>query len=689
MRYSFPRALAETGRTRAGVRPLPESTPHTAKSTGSGPVIALSALLATAIAFAASVAFTHVLFYGNDDYTVQAVLSGAASGSPTGYAVFPNILLCQPIAWLFEVAPALPWWFLALEAINVVALYLWCYAVIYWTARSSGAGAFRMRLGTGLLAACLSGWGLFALPISHPSFTLCAGQLAAVGAALFLVGCDAGNDLGGRPRRRSAFFFVASVIVIATACLLRFKSGLVGTAFIAVIALFRIAESRHAPGGPHVARNLHGASDLRDGIARGRIDLAPLAAFAILIAVVAAGWCANAYAYSLDGWPQFKATNAARSQYMDYPHASYADDPALYESVGWDEPLANLVGAWFFMDERVDGEAFALLAGTNSASKALARIKAQIASGTGSFGSRQFLMLVSTALALLCSVTAFCRASRCRLLLALAAFALSAAFVVYLMLIGRFVFRAAYSALAPAVAIMWLVMLNPKAHGRPARQASPGRLLLAALITAASVAVTCFLLAKTGIVEYAFLLAAFVPFGLLALAQSHTWGGARPNAIRAVLVAALMLACWLPNGLSTLHDANKADLENMQTNAEMADAIALALANPQDIYVYLPVKTPTDPFSSMPQNMVSWGDWSYYAPWKQAVFEQMGYPGGMRGSAFLGEGVYLVSPSRRMAELLEAYLNTASDVPVSAQVAARLPHGANVYRFAPSTRQAR
>ena len=54
----------------------------------------------------------------------------------------------------------------------------------------------------------------------------------------------------------------------------------------------------------------------------------------------------------------FKAFNNARSQYMDYPHDAYEDNPQLYEDAGWDYDVYCMVNRWCFMDERVTEESF-------------------------------------------------------------------------------------------------------------------------------------------------------------------------------------------------------------------------------------------------------------------------------------------------------------------------------------------
>lgn len=58
---------------------------------------------------------------------------------------------------------------------------------------------------------------------------------------------------------------------------------------------------------------------------------------------------------------EFAAFNSARSQYMDFPHASYEENPEIYSDVGWDSDTYDLVGSWFFLDEDINTETFTYL----------------------------------------------------------------------------------------------------------------------------------------------------------------------------------------------------------------------------------------------------------------------------------------------------------------------------------------
>ena len=62
---------------------------------------------------------------------------------------------------------------------------------------------------------------------------------------------------------------------------------------------------------------------------------------------------------------EFLDFNTSRSNYIDYPHQSYDENPQRYQAVGWDRSLAVLVDNWFFMDERVNTQALKALSGLN------------------------------------------------------------------------------------------------------------------------------------------------------------------------------------------------------------------------------------------------------------------------------------------------------------------------------------
>lgn len=54
--------------------------------------------------------------------------------------------------------------------------------------------------------------------------------------------------------------------------------------------------------------------------------------------------------------------NLLLRRFKDYPHVSYDEDPELYESVGWNRELYDLLNSdWYFLDERLTEEALTVI----------------------------------------------------------------------------------------------------------------------------------------------------------------------------------------------------------------------------------------------------------------------------------------------------------------------------------------
>lgn len=79
---------------------------------------------------------------------------------------------------------------------------------------------------------------------------------------------------------------------------------------------------------------------------------------AISIIIQVAVYSINAIYEKINGWKYFRRYHSARAAWKDYTHATYAENPSPYDSVGWSEKLLKLANKWFFMDRRITAENF-------------------------------------------------------------------------------------------------------------------------------------------------------------------------------------------------------------------------------------------------------------------------------------------------------------------------------------------
>lgn len=292
-------------------------------------------------------------YYDNDDLNIAWALAGYRSGSPSFAHPFLNCLMAMLTSALYTVLPQLPWW-LILQLLASVAGMTAVFAAVLKIGQKNGVPVL---FALALIAAF--GAGLFYYGIVLVTFTLSAAA-AGVGAVALALAVDSEDS-----KKTQRAYLIGSVLLLALSLLVRNSSGLAAACFAVGALVYRAAESRLS--GEH-------------GFAKRLI-----AFFAVTVAVASVLVGINAYGREAQNPEGFVAFDEARSAYIDYPHDSYADNPALYAEAGWDEMLASLASSWFYLDERVTAEAFSTIAEGSAFANtsALDRLKSGI-SGLGS-----------------------------------------------------------------------------------------------------------------------------------------------------------------------------------------------------------------------------------------------------------------------------------------------------------------
>ena len=328
----------------------------------------------------------------NDDYTMASILS---KGLPHGmFTVFTNVSMGALVAALYEVLPACPWWAIAQIAIVVLADLVLCQRLLAW---------LRDRRRLALACLVILQLACFGYLVVNMQFTVTAGFASAVG--LLLVAFD----------RASRQDRVLGGILLVVGYAVRPDAASIALGMLAVIAAVRVLQIWREPG-----------MTLGLVLADGRVR--PLL-MCLAVVVVAVGCIAalHAVAYGLAGLDGYLAFNDARSAYTDFPHVSYAQNPAVYESVGWDADLAELANRFYCMDQSITRESF----------EAITNVPCELPPVTPA-RSGLLLMAVLCPTATLC---AFFRADACRRAVLVAASAFAALCFVLLFALGRLPIR--------------------------------------------------------------------------------------------------------------------------------------------------------------------------------------------------------------------------------------------------------
>lgn len=396
--------------------------------------------------------------------------------------------------------------------------------------------------------------------------------------------------------------------------------------------------------------------------------------------IVVAAQAAHSYAYSKPEWSAFNQINAVRSAYMDYPHDSYQDNPELYELAGWDEPLSTVVDMWYFMDERVTADAFRTIVegSTTEAASPIQFIRDNYESRKVIFADNLFETYVAILLALGISVGIFSKPQSGLRPLALSVVGFGVCATLYVAMQGRLIFRGVYCALLPPLAVLWFLLLTDASTSPSQVFRKPRGFYGALLVVVGAVFVSVCAVVHTGVFYDALGLLAVLPVATaLALVLTES---------RDVLMhaSAVFLSLALAFGLfigETRHAIEISDEAQILHIKQLGRAVEYATENPGLLLIYPSSMGSTDPFQEYPSNAISWGGWTYYAPWKQEVFARAGYPDGLSGEAFFEDNVFFVCPSTRYLKGIYAYLCSITDDDVSYELVRNFDNGAKLYAF--------
>ncbi len=271
---------------------------------------------------------THLItFLNNDDTNILKTLAGYFTGEPYASHPFINWMLGVFVNRLYRLLPAVRWW----PLMHFCGLYLGSAAV---TAAVLKAGAHKkLPLVFPLFAASAMMLLFFSYALVTMAFTLTAGVLGAGAFALFLAfGLDETDE------RRPVGALLPILLLLAGCFLFRNSSGISLLPFFALSAAYQLVRAARLPE--------------RAACRRALWIRAPFTAAAALTALALV--LSNAWGIERINGADYVAFDTARSKFMDYPHDSYDENPALYEAVGWDETLYDMAEARFFMDPRIN-----------------------------------------------------------------------------------------------------------------------------------------------------------------------------------------------------------------------------------------------------------------------------------------------------------------------------------------------
>ena len=270
----------------------------------------ITAVILCSLVFLAAIIFCDPKYETNDDFWMDAVLSGALTGQYDHHLLFSNIILGYLLKGLYTLIPAVSFYFVMLEAAGLLSMI----TIVWLILKHNKAGIG--LLASFILIACFSN-DLFILV----QFTKTASATIAAGGLLFLEGIT-GNELKHRK-----MLAVSGALLCLFGSMIRFESiyGILPFLFVVFISLLYKRAFKET-----ATRLLLCAALI-------------IAAFSLQL-VNTAIWKAD------PAYTEFVGLNGYRVSVSDVKHPDYEKYSSEFEAIGIDKNEYVMLDTWNFTD---------------------------------------------------------------------------------------------------------------------------------------------------------------------------------------------------------------------------------------------------------------------------------------------------------------------------------------------------
>ena len=282
-------------------------------------------IVLSAVLVVVTICFVGPVYATIDDARVLYVTAGYASGEPEGVYLFSNALWGQFLASLYGVVPSINWYFMY----QILSVIYGC-SIVGVTLMLFGR-KLRAPLGIILSVHILFFVVMYQNAIMLIHFEVCAAMWGASGVGLLLL-LDVAST-----RWQRVFVSALSAASMLLCYMQEENTFYASLVFYLLVTLFHLMSAcfRFERGS------------------RARIILS-LGVTAGCVLVGTLSLAAYGSAAMDDRWADYLEYNPYRVAYWDYEHASYAEDPDVYEAAGWSEEFYEATQYMYFMDERFD-----------------------------------------------------------------------------------------------------------------------------------------------------------------------------------------------------------------------------------------------------------------------------------------------------------------------------------------------
>lgn len=198
---------------------------------------AVLAVVVTIIMFAVIGLCSDIVYYLNDDTTIQSVLSGRYSGTAGGMAVYFNQPLSGLLALFFRAVPGIPWFGVFLEGCYILCFFLVLYNSLKCVKNAEFKKTIILKICVCIL--CAAGFlGFFLGQYLMPHYTVAASVVGGTALYLFLISNDS------REWKETIRQSWPSVLLLIFCFLIRTNVFFMVLPFLAVAGIYRMVRTR-------------------------------------------------------------------------------------------------------------------------------------------------------------------------------------------------------------------------------------------------------------------------------------------------------------------------------------------------------------------------------------------------------------------------------------------------------------
>jgi len=282
-------------------------------------------------------AILQIRFETNDDAGIMYIVAGYNTGTPSPLTLFTNIIFGYLLSGLYTLIPIIPWYGITHIFLIFISLTMILKSLIKVCVKREAPIVVPFVI-------------FFFLYIFFMLYYTAALQFsttpAIAGAAACVLTASLYFDESIRARVVDC---IAIVSLLFFSYIIRSESGFVVLCYFATVLIFIIAK--------FIASSDRNIKQLR--------TLVLLCVCTVVLLISATIF--DTYKDERKGMTEYRSFYKQLSGYIDLRITPYSEAPELYANIGWDSNLQSLVNNWFFMDERVTEENFAIINEYNEA----------------------------------------------------------------------------------------------------------------------------------------------------------------------------------------------------------------------------------------------------------------------------------------------------------------------------------